>query len=367
MDDEKYMQIALELAIKGNGKVNPNPLVGAVIVKDEKIIGEGYHEKYGGLHAERNALKNCQISPEGATMYVTLEPCCHIGKTPPCTEAVIKSGVSKVVVGTLDPNDKVAGKGVEILKKAGIEVKIGILEEQCREINQVFFHYITTKTPFVVMKYAMTMDGKIATASGKSKWITCEKSRKKVQQDRNRYSAIMVGIGTVLQDNPMLTCRVPNGRNPVRIICDSSLRIPLDSNLVTTAKEVRTIIATTVIEKTKHQPYLQKNCEVLVVPEKDNYIDLQELMKQLGKMKIDSILIEGGSTLNFSALKNEIVNKVQCYIAPKMFGGKTAKSPVGGNGFWEVPDCIKLKNTTIIQIESDLLIESEVDYSCSQE
>jgi len=367
MNDELYMQLALEIAIKGIGNVNPNPLVGAVIVKDGEIIGKGYHEKYGELHAERNALANCITSKHGATMYVTLEPCCHYGKTPPCTNAIIESGISKVIIGTLDPNEKMAEKGVERLRKAGIEVVVGVLEGQCKSINEVFFHYITQKTPFVVMKYAMTLDGKISTVTGESKWITGEVARKKVHQDRNHYTAIMVGIGTVLADNPMLDCRIENGRNPIRIICDSNLRTPIESNVVKTAKSIRTIIATTKVDIDSHEVYLDNKCQILVIPPKDGRIDLQKLMFKLGEMNIDSILLEGGSTLNFSALESQIVHKVQCYIAPKLFGGGISKSPVGGKGFSEISNAVKLKNSMITQIADDILIESEVDYSCSQE
>ncbi len=367
MDDELYMEHALKLAVKGIGNVNPNPLVGSVIVKDGKIIGEGYHKKYGDLHAERNALANCIVSPYGATMYVTLEPCCHYGKTPPCTKAIIENRISKVVVGTLDPNEKIIGKGVEILRKAGIEVVVGVLEEKCKTINEVFFHYITKKTPYVVMKYAMTMDGKISTVTGESKWITGEKARKKVHQDRTRYTAIMVGIGTVLADNPMLDSHSENGKNPIRIICDSNLRTPIESNVVKTAKFIRTIIVTTNTDINTQKAYVDNNCEVLVIPPKDKVIDLQKLMVKLGEMSIDSILLEGGSALNFSALESGIVHKVQCYIAPKLFGGGISKSPVGGKGFSEISNVLKLKNSIITQIDQDILIESEVDYSCLQE
>ena len=367
MNDELYMKLALECAIQGIGRVNPNPLVGAVIVKDGEIIGKGYHEKYGELHAERNALANCTTSKHGSTMYVTLEPCCHYGKTPPCTKAIIENGISKVIIGTLDPNEKMAGKGVEKLRKSGIEVVVGVLEEQCKSINEVFFHYITQKTPFVVMKYAMTMDGKISTVTGESKWITGETAREKVHQDRSRYSAIMVGIGTVLADNPMLDCRIENGRNPTRIICDSNLRTPIEGNVVQTAKSIRTIIATTKVDEDYHKVYLDNNCQILVVSPKDGRIDLQELMLKLGEMNIDSILLEGGSTLNYSALESRIVHKVQCYIAPKLFGGDISKSPVGGKGFSEISKAVKLKNSEITQIADDILIESEVDYTCSQE
>ncbi|MGL4606603.1 MAG: bifunctional diaminohydroxyphosphoribosylaminopyrimidine deaminase/5-amino-6-(5-phosphoribosylamino)uracil reductase RibD [Eubacteriaceae bacterium] len=367
MNDESYMQLALALAMKGAGKVNPNPLVGAVIVKNSEIIGQGYHEEYGKLHAERNALNDCAKSPFDATMYVLLEPCCHFGKTPPCTEAIIENGISKVVIGALDPNEKVAGRGVEILKNSEIEVVVGVLEAQCKAINKVFFHYITTKQPYVVMKYAMTMDGKISTAAGKSKWVTGEAAREKVHQDRNWYSAIMVGIGTVFTDNPMLTCRIENGRNPIRIICDSSLRTPLDCNIVTTASDIRTIIATTTNDTSRHKAYIEKGCEIIAVPAKNGHVDLKKLMFTLGQMGTDSVLLEGGSMLNFSALESGIVSKVQAYIAPKLFGGSDAKSPVGGKGFEEVWQAVQLKNNTIIQIGEDFLIESEVENPCLQE
>lgn len=245
MNDEAYMRRALELAGMGMGWTNPNPMVGAVIVKEGRIIGEGYHERYGELHAERNALKNCTEDPEGATIYVTLEPCCHHGKTPPCADAIIESRIGKVVVGMLDVNPVVAGNGVKILKDHGIEVVTGVLEEECRRLNRIFIKYITKKLPYVVMKYAMTADGKIATVSGQSKWITGDSSRKNVHRTRHALMGVMVGVGTVMADDPMLDCRLSEGgKNPVRIICDSGLRTPMDSKIVKTASEIRTIIAT---------------------------------------------------------------------------------------------------------------------------
>lgn len=367
MNDKQYMSLALEIAKKGVGQVNPNPLVGCVIVKNDKIIGRGYHEKYGGLHAERNALTSCTQSVKGATMYVTLEPCCHYGKTPPCTEAIIESSISKVIIGTLDPNEKVQGKGVDILRNSGVEVVVGVLKDECKRLNEVFFHFIQTKIPHVVMKYAMTMDGKIATATGQSKWITGEMARENVHKDRNRYSAIMVGVGTVLNDNPLLTCRIQNGRNPVRIICDTNLRIPFDCNIVSTSKKIQTIIATSEEDTQKHKPFLDAGCEIIVVSKTDGHINLKEFMKKLGERGIDSVLIEGGSTLNFSVLSSGIINKVQTYIAPKLFGGNTAKTPVGGNGFSEISNAVKLKNTIVSQFGEDILIESEVDNTCLQE
>ena len=366
MTNEEYMSLALTLSKKGEGYVNPNPMVGAVIVKNGKIIGQGYHEKYGELHAERNAILDCKENPKDATMYVTLEPCCHYGKTPPCTEAIIESGITKVFVGCLDPNPVVSGKGVEILKNAGIEVHTAIFEAECMEQNSIFMHYIKTKQPFVTMKYAMTLDGKIATASGESKWITDELARENVHKDRNRHTGIMVGVGTVIMDDPMLTSRISNGRNPVRIICDTNLRTPLNKKVVTSAKEVRTIIGTACQDSNKHLPYLEAGCEIVTVSTKGSHLDLQELMTKLGAMKIDSILLEGGSTLNFSALENRIVNKVQAYIAPKIYGGDSAKTPVGGSGIDKIADCVKLKDQRISYFGKDILIESEVEYPCLQ-
>ena len=247
-----------------------------------------------------------------------------------------------------------------------MEVIEGLLKEECDDLNEVFFHYIKTKRPYVVMKYAMTMDGKIATYTNQSKWITGEASRKRVHEDRHKYSGIMVGIGTVLLDDPMLNCRLDNGKNPTRIICDSNLRTPIDSKIVSTAHGIPTIIATSESGKDKHKTYTDKGCKIIVVPKKDDHIDLKELMIILGKEQIDSVLLEGGGTLNWSALNSGIVNKVQTYIAPKIFGGINAKSPVSGRGVDNPKNSFYLKNTKIIKIDEDVLIESEVAHKCSQ-
>lgn len=360
MSDEKFMQAALELAEKGCGNVNPNPMVGAVIVKNGNIIGRGFHEKFGGSHAEINALTNCTKSPIDAELYVTLEPCCHYGKTPPCTEAIIKSGIRRVVLGTKDPNPVVSGKGIEKLLQAGIKVTVGVMEKECIELNEVFFHYIKTHIPFVVMKYAMTIDGKIATCTGESKWITGKSARRKVHEDRNRFSAVMVGVGTVIIDDPTLTCRIENGKNPVRIICDTSLRTPLDSKIISTAENVPTYIATACTEAYRHKPFIDAGCHIICVSKKTGYINLSELMTKLGEMNIDSILLEGGSTLNWSALKNGIVNKIQAYISPKIFGGSNAKTPVGGLGIENPGNAFFLKNSIVTSLDEDILIESQV-------
>lgn len=361
MNDRDYMKEALQLAEKGCGWTAPNPMVGAVIVKNGKIIGKGWHEKYGQPHAEVNALASCTESPEGAVMYVTLEPCCHYGKQPPCTNAIIKAGISRVVVGSGDPNPVVAGKGIRILREKGIEVTENILKEECDRLNEVFFYYIQKKRPFVVMKYAMTMDGKIAAYTGKSKWITGETARNYVQKSRHQYTAIMVGVGTVLADDPMLTCRLPESKNPIRVVCDTNLRIPVTAKVIVTANQVPTILATCCTDREKQTVFEKMGCRVLELKEKKGHVDLQQLMDKLGQEKIDSVLLEGGGTLNWSALESGIVRKVQAYIAPKLFGGKDARTPVEGIGVPLPNEAFTLKNSKIIPIGEDFLIESEVE------
>lgn len=359
-EDLEYMRRALSLAARGAGHVSPNPLVGAVIVRDGRVIGEGWHAMFGGPHAERNALANCTESPRGATIYVTLEPCCHHGKTPPCTDALIEQGLARVVVGSSDPNPLVAGKGVRILREHGIEVVENVLKDECDRLNAPFFHYIRNKTPFVVLKYAMTMDGKIAAHTGASRWVTGEEARAHVQRQRNRLTAIMVGVGTVLTDDPMLTCRMEDGRNPVRIICDTGLRTPLTAKVVATAPEVPTILATCCPDRDRYRPYEAAGCRILHVPEKEGHVDLKALMEVLGQESIDSILLEGGGTLNWSALEAGIVQKVQAYIAPKLFGGRDARTPVEGTGVPDPGAAFGLKNSVLTRLGEDFLIESEV-------
>lgn len=362
MSDTDYMRLALEMARKGCGWVSPNPMVGAVIVKNNRVIARGYHHRCGDLHAERDALRQCTEPAHGATMYVTLEPCCHQGRQPPCTSAILQAGIRKVVVGSGDPNPLVAGKGLELLRSHGVEVVEHVLEDECQRLNQVFFHYIQTKRPFVVMKYAMTLDGKIAAYTGASRWITGEEARKHVHQQRHRYSAIMVGVGTVLADDPLLTCRLEGGKHPTRVVCDTRLQTPLEAQIVQTAREVPTILATCCGEETKRQPYLDRGCQILTLPKTNGHVDLSCLMAELGRLEIDSILLEGGGTLNWSALEAGIVNKVQAYIAPKLFGGAGAKSPVEGQGFPSPEEGILLENSTITRLGADFLIESEVKY-----
>lgn len=358
--DIKYMERALELAQKGVGYTNPNPLVGAVIVKDGKIIGEGYHEVYGGNHAEVNAFKNATEDVKGATMYVTLEPCAHYGKTPPCVNAIVEKGIKKVVVSLGDPNPEVEGRGIKFLRDNGIEVVTGVLEKESRRINEIFLKYITTKLPFCILKTAMTLDGKIATRTGDSKWITNEESRKYVHKLRHRVAAIMVGIGTVLQDNPYLNTRLESikGSDPIRVIVDTYAKIPIEANVLNSQSNARTIIASTELApKEKFRKLEGKGAEIIVTPLKDGRVDLNHLIKSLGERKIDSVLIEGGSELNYSAVEAGIVDKVNAFIAPKFIGGGQTKTPIGGLGRTLMKDAILLKNISVHRFGNDIMIE----------
>ena len=359
--DEKYMALALELAERGAGWTSPNPMVGAVIVKDGAIIGQGYHARCGDLHAERAALKNCTGDPAGSTLYVTLEPCCHQGRQPPCTDAILQAGIARVVVGSPDPNPLVAGKGVQILKDHGVQVEEGVLRDECDRLNRVFLKYIQTKRPYVIMKYAMTMDGKIAAYTGASQWVTGEEARQHVQTLRHRCRAIMVGVGTVIADDPRLTCRMPGGRDPIRVVCDTRLRTPLTAQVVTTAGQTPTWIATCCAAPERLAPYERAGCRMLVLPERGGRVDLNALMDCLGRQEVDSVLLEGGGTLNWSALDQGVVDAVMAYVAPKLFGGRTAKTPVEGQGVDAPAAAFPLKNTTVTQIGADFLLESEVD------
>lgn len=375
MAEEQFMKRAIELAKQGAGWTAPNPLVGAVVVKNGRVIGEGYHRKYGELHAERNALAACTEDPAGATLYVTLEPCCHYGKTPPCTEIIIEKKIAKVVIGSRDPNPKVAGKGARILREHGIEVVEDYMREACDALNPVFFHYITTKTPYVVLKFAMTLDGKIATRTGASKWITGEAARNHVHQLRGRYAGILAGIGTVLADDPMLNCRIDGAHQPLRIILDSHLRIPMGSRLVRSAKEYPLLIVCNESTRDREegtnriQKLEEAGAKVWTLPEKNGHPDLNVLMQRLGEEKIDSVLIEGGGTVNEAALKAHIVHRVYAYIAPKIFGGEDAKTPVEGSGIRLPQECANLRLAKITVLLNDMLLEYDVEgeTECSPE
>ena len=381
--DIEYMQRAIALAKKGAGFVNPNPMVGCVVVKDNEIIAEGYHEYYGGLHAERNALTHTTADCKGATLYVTLEPCCHHGKTPPCTDIIIEKGIKKVVVGLLDPNPLVSGKGISILQNAGIEVVTGVEVDKIKELNKVFLKYIKTKRPYVILKTAMTLDGKIASYTGDSKWITNDKSRQLVHKLRSEMMGIVAGIGTVKADNPMLNCRLEGQqttdnrqqsvRQPIRIIVDTKASISLDSNIVKTANEYRTILAISrdvtpvASEQTTDNSQQSKinelesfNVEILQCEEKDGRVDINDLMIKLGEKGIDSLLLEGGSCLNAAFLEAGCVDEVYAFIAPKIIGGEHSKSPIGGKGIELMKDAITFDKVEIEQIENDILIRCKI-------
>nr|WP_026486885.1 bifunctional diaminohydroxyphosphoribosylaminopyrimidine deaminase/5-amino-6-(5-phosphoribosylamino)uracil reductase RibD [Caldanaerobius polysaccharolyticus] len=352
------MEQALKLAAKGWGLTNPNPLVGAVIVKDGKIIGEGYHQKIGGPHAEINALEDARKKGHdvtGSTLYVNLEPCSHYGRTPPCSEAIIKAGIKEVYVGMKDPNPRVSGRGIKMLQDAGIEVNVGILEKEAIKLNEIFIKYITTKMPFVIMKAAMSIDGKIATFTGDSKWITSETSREYVRRIRGKVASIMVGVNTVIKDDPLLTTRIEGLKDPMKIIIDSYGRTPLNSNVLKSG--VNTIIFTTdLIDKNKLSE-LKKYADVIVLKAKSTHVPLKKVMEYLGQMEIDSVLLEGGGTLNWSAVKDGIVDKVMFFISPMIIGGVGAKTPVEGNGFETINQCLRLKNITVTTVDTDILLE----------
>ncbi|MDR1089295.1 MAG: bifunctional diaminohydroxyphosphoribosylaminopyrimidine deaminase/5-amino-6-(5-phosphoribosylamino)uracil reductase RibD [Coriobacteriales bacterium] len=383
MTDSQYMQRALELAALGGGWVNPNPQVGAVIVKDGRCIGEGYHARYGGPHAEREALASCTESPEGATLYVSLEPCSHTGKTPPCTEALIASGISRVFIGSDDPNPLVAGRGIAELRAAGIEVHTGCMQPECDRLNRIFFHFIQDGSPYTLLKYAMTADGKVATRMGASQWITGEKARADVHRLRGRYAAIMVGIGTVLADDPLLNCRAPGGHNPLRVICDAALRIPLDSQIAQTAAALPTLIATLSEDEHRKRQLEAVGLEVVTLaggnradsagPDAGGSsgmsahtgigrqrVNLPALMKLLGTRGVDSVLLEGGPTLQGAALDAGVAHAVRCYLAPKLFGGCAAPSPLGGLGVARPEEAWRLVRIEQSSFDDDLCIEGEV-------
>ncbi len=450
VSDESFMRHALELAFHGAWHVSPNPLVGALVVCNGRIIGEGWHTAFGLPHAEREALADCAARGEdalvrGATMYVTLEPCCHTGKTPPCTDALIEAGISRVVVGAPDPNPLVAGKGCAALREAGIDVVEGVLQNECAYVNEAFFHYIRKGRPLVLAKYAMTLDGKVATREHRSRWITGSLARRRVHEDRRRFAAIMVGVGTVIADDPLLTCRLEefercegddcrdvddrrdvddcqdadDRRNadacdentivdhgtyghgtsepgtyghgtsghgtsghgsegygghgheaamheaamngPTRIICDSHLRTPPGARVVATAHEVPTLLATCVQDEDAYAPYLVCGCEIVSVASNERGdVDLKELVDALTGRGIDGIIVEGGPTLLGAAFDAGIVDKVQAYIAPKVFGGVDAPSPVAGAGVAAPSDAMALSEARVTMLGGDMLVECGV-------
>lgn len=357
------MRLALRLAVKGKGRVAPNPLVGALVVKDGAVIGRGYHRAYGADHAEVMALKEAGEEARGATMVVTLEPCNHFGHTPPCTQAIIKAGIRRVVFGMKDPNPSVAGGGEQTLRENGVLVTEGILEEKCQKLNESFIHFVSNQTPFVTLKTAATLDGKIATHTGDSRWITGEKSRRRVHRLRGEMDAVMVGIGTALKDDPLLTCRLPGAwRQPLRIVIDTHLKLPLSSNLVRSCQEAPLLIVIGPgVPAGRCEVMASRGIEILALPLYNGRVDLKKLMVNLGERLITSILLEGGSELNASALAAGIVQKVLFFYAAKILGGQGSLSMIGGPSPGALAAAIPLRACSVRRSGEDFLMEGYVE------
>jgi diaminohydroxyphosphoribosylaminopyrimidine deaminase/5-amino-6-(5-phosphoribosylamino)uracil reductase len=358
MNDEYYMKLAIELARKGRGYVSPNPMVGAVIVKNGRIIGKGYHKCFGGNHAEINAMNNTVENITGSTLYVTLEPCCHAGKTPPCVESIIEHKIARVVIGAIDSNPLVSCEGINCLQSNGIEVKTGVLENECRQLNEIFFHFMETGLPYITVKYAQTLDGRIATSTGESQWISSSASLKYAHRLRAGHDAILVGRGTVIKDDPELTVRLVRGRNPLRVIVDSNLKITRQSKIFQNISSAPALIATV----KKHHPSGMKpspgsGVEILFVKgDKNGRVDLKNLFKALAKRNISSILIEGGSQIITSILKQNLANRLVTVIAPKITG--KGIEAVGDIDVKKLESAKKLSVKKVMKLGDDIIIDS---------
>jgi diaminohydroxyphosphoribosylaminopyrimidine deaminase/5-amino-6-(5-phosphoribosylamino)uracil reductase len=359
-DDEQWMKRAIRLAEKGRGRTSPNPMVGAVIVKEGIVIGEGYHAKAGEAHAEIIALRKAGEEAKGSTLYLNLEPCTHYGRTPPCAPVIIEAGVRRVVIGIEDPNPLIKGKGMESLRKAGLEVEVGILEKECQKLNEAFYKYIVKREPFVILKVAATLDGRIATRDGESKWISGETSRRFVHRLRDQVDGVVVGIGTILKDDPMLTARVRGGRDPLRVVLDSRLRIPEDAKVIKVDPS-KTIIATTELAARDKRQRLEKmGVQILILDSKHERVSLKPLLSKLGEMGIMSILVEGGSQVNGSFLDEGLIDKLLLFLSPKLIGDDQAIGIFGGKGVTRLKDAVHLRELRVRRIGGDILIEGYV-------
>ncbi|MBL8799209.1 MAG: bifunctional diaminohydroxyphosphoribosylaminopyrimidine deaminase/5-amino-6-(5-phosphoribosylamino)uracil reductase RibD [Planctomycetia bacterium] len=356
IQDELWMRRALALAERGRGYVEPNPLVGAVLVRDGQNVGEGWHQRYGQAHAEVNAIVAAGEAARGATLYVTLEPCCHHGKTPPCTDAVLRAGIRRVVTAMADPFPQVSGKGVEVLRPAGIEVAVGVLESESRQLNAPYLKLLARGRPWVHAKWAMTLDGKIATASGDSQWISNEASRRRVHALRGRMDAIIVGGGTVHADNPLLTARPPGPRTATRIVLEGSTELPSGCQLVRTAHEAPVLV----VQSRQRQMELP-GVEVIALPTEAAGVSVEALLDELGRRRMTNVLVEGGSAVLGSFLTAGALDEVHVFIAPKLAGGADAKSPIGGAGVDRIADALRLLRWSVEQIEGDIYIHGWTD------
>ncbi|MFB3816516.1 MAG: bifunctional diaminohydroxyphosphoribosylaminopyrimidine deaminase/5-amino-6-(5-phosphoribosylamino)uracil reductase RibD [Candidatus Methylomirabilales bacterium] len=361
--DRLHMQRALELAARARGRTSPNPMVGAVLVKDGHVVGEGFHSFAGADHAELVALREAEGAARGATLYVSLEPCCHYGRTPPCVQRILSSGIARVVAACEDPNPAVSGKGIAALRAAGIPTEVGVLAEEATRLNEAFFTFIRTGRPFVVMKAAASLDGKIATRTGESRWITGEKARLRVHQLRNEVDAVLVGIGTVLRDDPLLTTRLGTAdqRDPARVVVDNLARLPLRAKVINRASTAPTFLAVSERAPSAKVEALQREgVQVLVVEGSPRRVSLQRLMEALGKLGFLSVMIEGGAEINASAIQEGIVDKVLLFLAPILMGGKSAPSALAGTGAATLAQAVRLRDIRIERLDEDLLLEGYV-------
>ncbi|HJX12722.1 MAG TPA: bifunctional diaminohydroxyphosphoribosylaminopyrimidine deaminase/5-amino-6-(5-phosphoribosylamino)uracil reductase RibD [Dehalococcoidales bacterium] len=359
-NDERFMKQALRLARRGIGRTSPNPLVGAVIVRGERVIGQGYHHYFGGPHAEVNAIRNAREDIAGATLYVTLEPCRHYGKTPPCTDAIIREKPGRVVIGMLDPFPEMLGRSVEVLKEHGIETRVGVLEGECRSLNESYIKYTTTGLPFITVKFAETLDGRIAAATGSSRWISSAASRRLAHRLRATHDAVLVGAGTVRADNPELTVRLARGRNPVRVVMDSRLSIPMDAAVLSDQEKARTFIAVTGAAGEERIAALrEKGVEVLMLPaDEEGRVDLPALLKELGRRQVASVLVEGGAATITSFLRLGLADRLVAIVAPKLMG--KGIEAVGELGIRDVDKAIRLTFTRTYRRGEDIVVEARV-------
>lgn len=353
--ERTYMKRALRLAKRGGGFVNPNPQVGAVIVKDGEIVGEGYHEKFGGPHAEVEALRDAGESALEATLYVTLEPCVHYGKTPPCTEKIIESGLDRVYVAIEDPNPSVAGKGIKKLREEGVEVSLGLMEDEARKINEIYLHYVKTERPFVLLKLAMTLDGKIATRTGDARWISSEHSRELVHELRARYSAVGVGVNTVIADDPRLNARNAEGPDGARFVFDSKGRTPGDSRIFTLSSPAPTVMAVGEdVPGDRLNKFEEREAKVWKIRKEEGRLALDRLLERMGEAGYDSLLVEGGGEIAWSFLDRNLVDKIRFFFSPKIVGGREAVPSVGGKGRARVKDAVEIEDMTLERIGEDV-------------
>lgn len=358
--DRIWMQRALALAARARGRTSPNPMVGAVLVKDNQLVGEGFHAYAGSDHAEVVALREAGEAGRGATLYVSLEPCCHFGRTPPCVEQIVQAGVRRVVAACEDPNPAVSGKGIAALRAAGLSVQVGLLADEAARLNEAFFTHVRTGRPFVTLKVAASLDGKIATRTGESRWITGETARRRVHQLRNEVDAVLVGIGTVLRDDPLLTTRlgIAEQRDPIRVIVDNLARLPLRANVVNRASTAPTILAVSqMAPRTKLEALEREGVQVIVVEDSPRRVSLERLMEALGKRGILSVMIEGGAEINASALREGIVDKVLFFVAPILIGGKSTPTAVGGEGIETLGQALRLRDVRVERFDDDILVE----------